>query len=89
MGKARNTNGVQKEHMLLVEKPEGKSPLGRPRRKLVHRIEMDLGETGCDGVIGIGLAQDRDQRRPLVNAVLNYRVPQNAGSSVDRRFQTE
>jgi hypothetical protein len=55
--------------------------LGRPRLRLVHNIKMDLGGIGCSGVDGIGLAQDTrsDQRMPLVNAVMNRRVPHNAG----------
>jgi hypothetical protein len=54
----------------LVEKPEGKRPLGRPRRRWV-----DLREIGWDGVDWIGLAQDRDQWRALVSMVMNLRVP--------------
>jgi hypothetical protein len=63
---------------LLVGKPEGKRPLGRPRRRWVDTIQMDLLETGWGGVDWIGLAQDRDKWRALVNAVMNLRVPQNA-----------
>jgi hypothetical protein len=47
-------------YMLLEAKPEGKRPLGRPRRRWVDNIRMDLGEIGCGGVDWIGLAQDRD-----------------------------
>jgi hypothetical protein len=57
-----------------VGKPEGKRPLGRPRRRWVDNIEMDLGEIGWDGVDWIELAQDRDQWRGLVNTVMNLRV---------------
>jgi hypothetical protein len=60
--------------MLLVGKPGGKRPLGRPRRRWVDNIRMDLGELGGD-VDWIGLAQDRDRWRALVNAVMNLRVP--------------
>jgi hypothetical protein len=49
--------------------------LGRPRRKWVDNIKMDLGETGCGNVEWIGLAQDRDKSRALVNAVMNLRIP--------------
>jgi hypothetical protein len=58
-----------------VGKPEGKIPLGRPRRRWVDNIGMDLVELGCAVVDLIGLAQDRDKRRTLVNAVMNLRVP--------------
>jgi hypothetical protein len=55
--------------------PEGKRPLGRPRRRWVDNIKMDLGEIGWDGVDWIDMAQDSDQCRALVNTVLNLRVP--------------
>jgi hypothetical protein len=58
-----------------VGKPEGKRPLGIPRRRWVDNIKMDLTEIGCDGVDWIELAQDRDQWRALVNTVMNLRVP--------------
>jgi hypothetical protein len=60
---------------LFVGKPEGKRPLGRPRRRWVDNIEMDLLEIGWGGVDWIGLAQDRDKWRALVNAVMNLRIP--------------
>jgi hypothetical protein len=63
----------------LVEKPEGKRPLGRPRCRWVDNIRMDLGEVGWGDVDWIGLAQDRNRWRALVNSVLNLRVPWNAG----------
>jgi hypothetical protein len=66
-------------YRILVGKPEGKRPLGRPRRGWVNHIKMDLREIGWDGVDWIDRAQDRDQRRALVNTVLNLQVPQNAG----------
>ena len=59
-------------------KPEGKRSLGRPRRRWVDNIRMDLQEVGCVYVDWIGLAQDRDGWRKLVNAVMNLQVPQNA-----------
>jgi hypothetical protein len=58
-----------------VGKPEGKSPLGRPRRRWVDNIKMDPGEIGWDGRDWIELAQDRDQWRALVNTVMKLRVP--------------
>jgi hypothetical protein len=58
-----------------VGKPEGKRPLGRPRRRWVDKIRMDLGEIGWDGMDWIELAQERDQWRALVNTVMNLRVP--------------
>jgi hypothetical protein len=59
---------------LLVGKPDEKRPLGRPRCRWVDNIKMDLLEIGWGGVDCIGLAQDRDKWRPLVNAVMNLRV---------------
>jgi hypothetical protein len=58
-----------------VEKPEGKRPLGRTRRRWVDNIKIDLRETGLDGMDWIDLAQNRDQWRALVNTVMNLRVP--------------
>jgi hypothetical protein len=62
-----------------VGKPEGKRPLGRPRRRWVDNIRMDLGEVGWRAVDWIGLAQERNRWRTVVNSVLNLRVPKNAG----------
>jgi hypothetical protein len=62
-------------YRLLVENPEGKRPLGRPRRRWVDNIKMHLREIGWDGMDWIDLAQDRDQWKALVNAVMNLRVP--------------
>jgi hypothetical protein len=56
-------------------KPEGKRPLGRPRRRWEDNNKMDLQEVGCGYVDWIGLAQDRDRWRTLVSAVMNLRVP--------------
>jgi hypothetical protein len=58
-----------------VGKPEGKRPLGRPRHRWVDNINMDLLGIGWGGVDWIGLAQDRNKWRALVNAVMNLRVP--------------
>jgi hypothetical protein len=58
-----------------VGKPEGKRPLGTPRRRCVDNIKIDLTEIGCDGMNWIDLAQDRDQWRALVNTVMNFRIP--------------
>jgi hypothetical protein len=62
-------------HRILVGSPEGKRPLGRPRRRWVENIKMDLREIGWDGGHWIDLAQDVDQWRALVNAVMNLQVP--------------
>jgi len=55
--------------------PEGKWPFGRPRRRWVDNIKMDLQEVGCGGMDWMELAQDRDSWQALVNAVMNLRVP--------------
>jgi hypothetical protein len=62
-------------YRVLVGKPEGKRPLERPRCRWEDYIKMDLQEVGCRGMDWIGLAQDRDRWRALVNAVMNLRVP--------------
>jgi hypothetical protein len=62
-------------YRISVGKPEGKRPLGRPRRRWVDNIKMDLREIEWYGVDWIELAQDRDQWRALVNTVMNLRVP--------------
>jgi hypothetical protein len=72
MDGARSTNGGE-GYRLLVGKPEGKGPLGRPRHRWLD-IGMDLGEIGWGGVDRIGLAQDRDRWRALVKAVMNLAV---------------
>jgi len=62
-------------YRVLVGKPEGRRPLRRPRRRSVDNVRMDLQEVGCVYMDWIGLAQDRDGWRTLVNAVMNFRVP--------------
>ena len=62
-------------YRVLVGKPEGRRPLGRPKHKCVDNIRMDLQEVGCRYIDWIGLAQDRDRWRTLVSAVMNFRVP--------------
>jgi len=69
MGEAR---GV---YRVLMGKPEGRRPLGRPRHRWVNNIRMDLQEVGCGYMDWIGLAQNRDRRRTLMIAVMNLRVP--------------
>jgi hypothetical protein len=62
-------------YWVLVGRPEGKRPLGRPRRRWEDNIKMDLGEVGIDGANRILLVQDRVQWRAFVNTVMNLRVP--------------
>ena len=62
-------------YRVLVRKPVGRRPLGRPRRRWVDNIRMDLQEAGCVYMDWIGLAQDRDRWRTLVSAVMSLRVP--------------
>jgi len=62
-------------YRFLMGKPEGKRPLGRPRRRWEDNIKVDLQEVGCEGMDWIELAQDRGRWRALVNAVMNRRVP--------------
>jgi hypothetical protein len=69
MGEKRNA------YRLLVGKPVGKRPLGRPKRRWVDNIRMDLGEVGWSDVEWISMAKDRNRWRALVNSVLNVQVP--------------
>jgi hypothetical protein len=62
-------------YRVLLGKPGGKSPLGRPRHRWEDNIKMDLQEVGCGGMDWIELAQDRDRWRALVNVIMNLRVP--------------
>ena len=67
-------------YRVLVRKPEGKRPLGRPRRRWGDNIKVDLQEVEFAGMDWIDVAQERDRWRALVNAVMSLRVPQNAGN---------
>jgi hypothetical protein len=69
MGEGRDVYGI------LVGKPEGKKPLGRPRHRWKNNIKMDLQETECGDIDWIELAQDRDSWRAVVKAEMNLRVP--------------
>jgi len=70
-------------YRVLVEKPGGKRPLGRSRRRWVDNIRMDLHEVGCEYMDWIGLAQDRDRWRTLVSAVMNLRGCMESGEFLD------
>ena len=77
MARMEEGRGVQK---VLVGKPEGKRPLGRPRRRWENNIKMDLQEVGRGCGDWMELAKDRDRWRALVGTVMNFGVPQNAGN---------
>jgi len=62
-------------YRVLLRKPEGRRPLGRPRHRRVYNMRKDLQEVGCGYMDWIGLAQNRDSWRTLVSAVMNLRVP--------------
>jgi hypothetical protein len=80
MGRACSTNVENRNtYRILVGMPEGKRPLGRPKRRWLNNIKMDLREIGWDGMDWIDLAQNRDQWRALVSTEMNLRVPYNAG----------
>jgi hypothetical protein len=74
MGERRNI------YRILVGNPEGKRPLGRPRRRWVDNIKMELREIGWDGMDWIDLARDRDQWRALVSAVINLGFHKTLGN---------
>jgi hypothetical protein len=75
MGENRNV------HRLLVGKPQGKIPLGKPRRRLVDNVRLDFGDMGWNGMDWIELAQDRDQWMILVNTIMNVWVHKILGGS--------
>jgi hypothetical protein len=76
MGSACCTNDDKRNaYRIFVGKPEGKRPLGRPKRRWMDNIKMYLRETGWGRMNWIVLAQDRDQWRALMNTVMNLRVP--------------
>jgi hypothetical protein len=75
MGRACSTDGEKRNaYSIVVGKPEGTRPRGRPRRRWMYNIKIDLAEIGWHGMDWIDLAQDRDQWRDLVNTVMNLRV---------------
>jgi hypothetical protein len=76
MGRACSTHGEKRNaYRILVGNSEGKRPLGRPRRRWVDNIRIDLREIGWDGGDWIDLAQDRDEWRALLRPVMKLRVP--------------
>jgi hypothetical protein len=74
-GSCSTNDEKRNAYRLLVRRLEGKRPLGRPRRRWVDNIRVDLGEVGWGDVDWIGLAQDRNRWRAVVNSVFNLRVP--------------
>jgi hypothetical protein len=79
-GNVARMGDVRGAYHILVGWPEGRRPLGRPRRKLEDNIKMDLGEIGFGDMDWIYLAQDTDRWRALVNTTMNFRFPYNAGN---------
>ena len=67
--------GEKRRVQVLVRNPEGKRPLGRPRRRWEDNIKMDHPEVGCGSMDWIDVAQDRNRWRVLVNAAMNFQVP--------------
>ena len=74
-GHVARTGGESGVYRVLVRKPEGKRPLGRPCRRWVDNIRNDLQEVGCGYMDWIGLTQDRDRWRMLMSEEMNLRVP--------------
>jgi hypothetical protein len=79
-GKVARMGDRRSVYRVLVWKREGKRSLGRPRRRWEDNIKLELQEVGCGGMDWIELDQDMDRWRTLVNAVMNLRVPYNAGN---------
>jgi hypothetical protein len=76
MGGACGTHGEERDaYRILVVRPEGRRPLGRPRRRWEVNSKIDLREVGWEDMNWIELAQDRDRWRDVVNAVKNLRIP--------------
>jgi hypothetical protein len=85
MGGTCSTNEEKrKAYRLLVGKTNRRRPLGRPGHSLVNNSKIDFGEKVCSGVDWIGLAQDRDKLRALMNVVMNLQAPYNAGKLSER-----
>jgi hypothetical protein len=74
-GHAARMGEVRGAYNILVGRPEGRRPLGRPRRRWEDNIKMDLGEIGFGDMNWIQLAQDRERWRAFVNTVMNLRIP--------------
>jgi hypothetical protein len=79
-GHAARMGEMRNAYKILVGKPEGKRPLGRPRQRWEHNIRIDLRETGWKVVDWVHLLQDRAQWRTPVNTEMNFRVPLKAGN---------
>jgi hypothetical protein len=87
MGRSCSKNRAKRNaYRILVEKPERKRSLGRPRRRWVDTIKMDLRETECCGMDWIDLTEDRDQWRTLVYTAMNLQVKMNRNSWVAERL---
>jgi hypothetical protein len=71
-GSCRTNEEKRNVYRLLLRKPQGKRPLGRPRRRWVDNIRMDFGEVGCGDEDWIGLAKNRDRWKALVNSAMNF-----------------
>jgi len=74
-GNVARMGEMKNAHKILVRKPEGKRPLGRPRRRWEDNIRMDRREVVWDGVDWVHLAQDREQWRDLVSTIMSLRIP--------------
>jgi len=83
VGHVARLGARRRVYRVLVEKPEGKRPLGRSRYRWEDNIKMDHQEVGCEGMDWIELALDRVRWRALVNAVMNLRVPYKCAEFFD------